>query len=143
MAVNGVSGSGSSGNSTQIKDPTKVGINGLTAEDFLKILVEQLKNQDPTAPVSNEVLLQQVSEIRSLQSDLELSDTLKGLSLNQSLSAGSSFLGKAVNGTGTDNEPLTGVVDRVAVRSGKVFLGVGSKEITIDQVSQVSLNTAS
>mgnify|MGYP000918992520 CR=1 FL=1 len=99
MATTGVSGTSStSGTAVKTVDKDKVGVAGLTSDSFLKLLITQLQNQDPTAPMSNEELLNQLSQMRSLQSNIELSDMLKTQASNQQVTAGAAFLGKVVTG---------------------------------------------
>lgn len=136
MAVTSVTGG-----STQpaIVDKDKIGFNGLTSDTFLKLLITQLQNQDPTQPVGNEELLQQLSSMRSLQSNIELSDTLKGLASNQNVSAGAAFLGKVITGKNADQKEVTGIADRVFLRDGKLVIGMGTDEVSISDVTGVRL----
>lgn len=118
-------------------DKADTGFNGLTSDDFLKILIEQLKNQDPSNPMSSDQLLDQVSQMRALQSSLELSDSLDALTLNQQLTSATSFLGKEVTATGDNNQNFTGTVDRVLVKAGKTLLGIGAKEFELSKVVSI------
>lgn len=129
----------SSGSSTNTVSRDQVGIAGLTADDFMKMLITQLQNQDPTEPVTNEDLLNQISTMRNLQSDVELSDTLKSLTLNQQLSTTANFIGKLVTARDAGNDPVTGIVDRVFIQDGKAFVGIGDDEFSVDQISDIRL----
>src|SRR5262245_13028553 len=120
MAVSGVNGSSST---PTVVDKDKVGLNGVTSDVFMKLLIEQLKNQDPTEPVGNEELLQQLSAMRNLQANVELTDTLKGFATNQQISAGASLIGKFVTGTDADNKNVYGVADHVTVKDGDAYVG--------------------
>ena len=40
---------------------------GLGSQDFLKLLVAQLTNQDPLDPTSNQELFQQIASIREIE----------------------------------------------------------------------------
>jgi flagellar basal-body rod modification protein FlgD len=142
MAVNGVSGSTTtSGTDVQVVSPDATGLNSLTADSFLKILVAQLQNQDPTDPVNNQDLLNQMSSLRALQSNIELGSTLKSLSLTQQLASGTSYIGKTVSANVTDSsgnpQQISGAVDRVIVRNGSTVLGIGEQEVPINQVSEI------
>lgn len=134
MAVSGVNGT-----DVPLVDADKVGFNGLTSETFLKLLITQLQNQDPTEPVGNEELLQQLSTMRNLQANIELSDALKDITANQQLTAGSSLLGTGVTGTNANGEEISGLVDRVFVRDGETFLGMGDDELALQSVTGVEL----
>lgn len=140
MSVSGIT---ASSNATSTSSPAAgndtSGFNGLTSTDFLKLLITQLQNQDPTQPTSNEELLQQLSSMRSLQSNIELSSTLKGLSTNQQLSSGASFLGKSITGTDANNQAVTGVADRVFVQDGSTVLGIGQNSVPLANVTGLTL----
>lgn len=118
----------------KIVDRASTGFNGLTSDDFLKILIEQLKSQDPSSPMDSDQLLQQVSQMRALQSNIELSDSLKSLTLNQQLTSAASFLGKEVTASGANNQAVAGKVDRVVVRAGTTMLAIGSQEVELRKV---------
>lgn len=124
-----------------IVDASEVGLNGLSSETFMKLLITQLQNQDPTEPVSNEALLSQISQMQSLQSNIELSDTLEGLASSQSstsfTSAAASFIGKEVSAFDDDGQTITGTVDRALFKNGKTFIGIGDSEIPIENVQAI------
>ena len=65
----------------------------LQASDFINLLITQLKNQDPTQPMSNSELLQQVSQIGQLQSQTALQTTLQGLALQNQIGSASNLIG--------------------------------------------------
>jgi flagellar basal-body rod modification protein FlgD len=124
-------------NSVKIVDRSQTGFNGLTSEDFLKILIVQLQNQDPANPMDSDQLLNQVSQMRALQSNIELSDALKSLTLNQQLTSAASFLGKQVTAVDGNNQNFTGTVDRVLVKGGKTLLGIGNNEVELSKIVTV------
>ncbi len=59
--------------------PQKFGFAALGQGDFLKLMVEQLKMQDPFAPTDNKEMLAQMAQFSSLSSSTEMSDTLKSI----------------------------------------------------------------
>ncbi len=132
-----VSGSGTVKTPVKVVDKNKVGFAGLTNETFLKLLIAQLQNQDPTNPTSNEQIVTQLSQMQSLQSNLDLSGTLKNLSNSQQLSNSASFLGRTIDGTTTDGKAVTGKVDRVLIREGQGILKVGTQEVPLNNVLEL------
>src|SRR5262249_24100649 len=70
----------------------------LKAEDFIKMMVTQLQQQDPTEPAKNDQLLAQMSQIGQLEASTQLQDSLKGLVLQNQISSAASLIGKSVQG---------------------------------------------
>lgn len=134
MDVSGVSGSS---NTANVVDKDDTGFSGLTAEDFLKLLITELQNQDPTEPLGNEQLLAQLSSMRELQSNVELSDTLTEISLGQSLTQAAGLIGKEIEGQADDQPAVAGVVERAFVREGKAYIGVGNTELPVSAITSV------
>ena len=139
MAVDGIGGSSSTSGTTAVEvvDPDKVGFNGLTAESFMKLLITELQNQDPTEPLGNEQLLAQISSMRELQSNIELSDTLKEITTGQSLTQAAALIGKEVEGQEGQQNPVSGVVERAFVRDGKSYVGIGAFELPVSAITSV------
>lgn len=123
----------------KVVDRDKIGFSGMTSEDFMKLLVTQLQNQDPSNPMDSDQLLNQVSQMRSLQANLELESALKGLTLSQQLSSASDLIGKTVTAvTGDQNVEVTGAVESVLVKDGKTLLRVDGQNIPMDDVTNIS-----
>lgn len=132
------------GQSIDIVDEKSQGFNALDSESFMKLLITQLQNQDPTEPTSNEALLTQLSQMRSLQASVELEDTIKLLTNNQSSAATAAFasssaslIGRFVTAQTEDGEAIEGEVDRAILRDGKAFVGIGVTEVPIENISSV------
>ena len=112
------------------------GIAGLTADDFMTLLIAQLQNQDPSEPVSNEVLLDQVATMRGLQADIELENTLAAGAGAADLATAASFLGKSVRGG--DGRVVEGVADRAYLDAGVAYLDVGGDAVPLNSISEVA-----
>lgn len=121
------------------------GFNSLTANDFLTLLIAQLQNQDPTEPVDNAEILNQLATMQGLTSNLELSDTLKQVAASleksdadfgQKLSVGASYIGQTV----TLDDSTVGVVDRAFISGGETFVGINGVDVPINRV--VSVNSS-
>lgn len=136
MSVDGVGGS-SGGTAVNVIDRDQAGFSGLTAESFMKLLITELQNQDPTEPLGNEELLGQLSSMRELQSNVELSDTLKAMTAGQGLTQAAGLIGKEIEGQDGSQAPVAGVVDRAFVREGKAYVGVGGFELPVSAISNV------
>lgn len=128
---------GSSSQTSSTSGSSSAGLNGLTADDFLKLLITQLQNQDPTSPMDSDQLLNQVSQMRALQSNIQLSSSLDSLTLSQQLTSATALIGKNVTGTDSNNQRVTGAVESVVVSSGQTMLSIGDSQLPLSSVSNV------
>jgi flagellar basal-body rod modification protein FlgD len=94
----------------------------LKAQDFINLMVTQLQHQDPTQPASNSELLSQMSNIGQLESSTQLQTTLTSMTLQNSIGAASSLIGKSVQGLDANNKPIAGLVNSVQVQNNGVAL---------------------
>lgn len=134
MAVNDVT---SLQNSTSFVDATKTGFSGMTSQDFMKLLIAQLQNQDPLQPTDNDQLLNQITSMQSLQSNIEMQSTLKSLGASQQLSSAASLLGQTVTGLTENKTELTGTVDQIFLKNNTVYLGINGNELPLSNVSNI------
>jgi flagellar basal-body rod modification protein FlgD len=95
------------------------GINDVDMDDFLKIMITELQNQDPLNPLENDELIAQISQIRSVGATEKLTETLDSVLLGQNISSATNLIGAEVDAISDDNQRVTGVVDRVSVSSGQ------------------------
>jgi flagellar basal-body rod modification protein FlgD len=111
----------------------------LKAEDFIKMMVTQLQNQDPTDPEKNSELLAQMSQIGQLQTATELQDSMKSLVLQNSLGAAGNLIGKMVQGLDEDGSDMQGLVTSVHVENNEVSLELDSgKSLKLSRVTSIS-----
>jgi flagellar basal-body rod modification protein FlgD len=116
----------------------QVGFAGLNSDAFMTLLITELQSQDPLDPMRNEEMLNQLSMMRNLQSNIELGETLKSITQNQQLTTAAAIIGRTVT-AGTANGDVTGIVDRAFLRDGKTYLGIGDREFELGQVRSINL----
>lgn len=113
-------------------------MSALTTEDFLKMLLSELTNQDPFEPVKNQDLMNQIGSIRNMEMNTQLTATLKNLILRSDLSAAGGLIGKLVAGLSPQREAVAGLVTGVRVADGQVMLELDTGEqINIEDVTRV------
>ncbi|HEX8340838.1 MAG TPA: flagellar hook capping FlgD N-terminal domain-containing protein [Tepidisphaeraceae bacterium] len=111
----------------------------LKAQDFIKMMITQLQNQDPMEPAKNEALLAQMSQISQLQTSTELQGSLKTLVQQNNVSSAGSMIGKMVKGKDASGEELTGLVSSVRVEDGNLFLELDNgKHMALDSVTDIT-----
>ena len=117
------------------------GFSSLSPDKFLELLVVQLQSQDPTEPVGNDQIMNQLAMMRDLQASIDLSATLESITTNQQLSTAASFLGNSVVAQDSVGNDVTGVVERAFVRDGSTFLSI--KTSGADESVEVNLSDVS
>ena len=114
----------------------------LGKDDFLKLLTQQLKNQDPMNPMNDMEFINQMSSFSSLEQMVNMNKSLdsfiKTFSTNSHTQA-MMFLGTTVTAqTAEMDEAVTGVVEMVGFKDGKPFLKVGDQAFDLENVQLVS-----
>jgi len=122
--------SGTSQTSTTLQNPTSI----LGKDDFLRLLVTQLKYQDPLKPTDQSQFMSQMAQfstvegINNLQSQLATSQAV-------------GLIGKEVTyltGDGMDAAAATGTVDSISIVDGKISVNVGDTKVSVDDIVQVA-----
>ena len=122
------------------KATTSAATKELGKDQFLKILITQLQNQDPMQPMEDKEFIAQMAQFSSVEQLVNISTQLK--TLNQSLGAVSGMIGMEVSWVSSnkdDNGTLRqGIVDSIIVRDSVQYAKVGNDEIKLDEIIQVN-----
>ena len=113
----------------------------LDSSDFIKMMITQLQNQDPTQPASSDQLLAQMSQIGQLQASTQLQSSLSGLVAQNQIGSAGNLIGKSVTGLDDQNNQVTGVVNSVRVQQNPpaVYLELdNSKELPLGNVTAIA-----
>jgi flagellar basal-body rod modification protein FlgD len=114
------------------------GYGDLSSDEFLQIMFAELTNQDPLSPSETKDLLQQVGTIRSIESDLALSDRLEAIVQQNELASAGAFIGKYVIGRTQFNDHAEDFVGSVTVtESGPVLNLLNGYSVPIDRVDEI------
>jgi flagellar basal-body rod modification protein FlgD len=106
-------------------------------DEFLKLLITELRNQDPLNPMDNSEILQQVSQIREIESNSQLTQTLEAVLLGQAMSTASSLIGQYVEALTNDGNRVAGRVERISIVDGEPVLHVDGHEVSLENVDQI------
>ena len=129
QSAGSTSGSGTTGTSPA---------DAMNKDMFLKLMVAQLKNQDPMNPTDSSQFLAQTAQFTSLEKlDEVSSQTAQALTAQMAFGA-STLVGRSVTYTGTDGAEATGPVDSVRFTSTGPMLGVGGVEVPLASVVKVA-----
>ena len=105
---------------TSGKKPGAVG-----KDDFLKLLVAQLKNQDPTAPQDMAAMTGQMTQFSILEQLTNIYETSEEQNVSAARDHAVGLIGKTVSYKGTDGGIHEGKVEHVDVTASAPRLTVG------------------
>jgi len=111
----------------------------LGKDDFLKLLVAQMKNQDPLNPTDNKESIAQLAQFSALEQMTNISTSMDALnksmtnfSQQSSLTQGAAMIGKWVSGIDTDGvTPMAGTVETVKWLDGDPKLQIRKADGTL------------
>ncbi|NLF31945.1 MAG: hypothetical protein GX591_13785 [Planctomycetes bacterium] len=112
----------------------KTSMNELQTEDFFKLLVTELSQQDPFEPVKNQDLLNQIGSIRDMEANAKMNQTLEKLVTQGEEAAAVNFL---------LNETLTslGLQSDMATGAGLIGRYVTATVYSTDDAGKVTATT--
>ncbi|RUP07485.1 flagellar hook assembly protein FlgD [Hyphomicrobium sp.] len=121
-----VPSTGSTSSNTSTSDAAKS--NTLNYNDFLKLMIAQMKNQDPLNPTDSTQYMSQIAQFSSVEQSINTNSKLDQLLVNSNISQASTMIGltlKAPDGT-------TGTIQSVRIdSSGSTAILTTGKEVPI------------
>ncbi|HHW56550.1 MAG TPA: flagellar hook capping protein [Clostridia bacterium] len=106
----------------------------LGKDDFLKLLVTQLKNQDPLNPMDDKEFIAQLAQFSTLEQIQNMNSSFNAVKAIN-------LLDKNIYATITDNNgnprAVMGKVDAVYKQNGEYFLEVNGIDVPLDAVTAV------
>lgn len=144
METSGVS-SNSSSNSTVAAAKQ----NTLGKDDFLKLLITQLRHQDPMEPVKDQDFIAQMASFSTLEQIQNMSKSLDSftscltgisalLTTSSYMQQAVSLIGKQVEFAG-EGGLLSGLVKSVVIEDGVPLLVVGDQRVSVDKIVSICL----
>lgn len=138
MAVSSVGTTSSTSSTT-----SSSGLGSLTNDQFLQIMMEELANQDPLSPSDTSKLMEQLSTLRNIQSQMDLQSALTDLVTQNQITTASSLIGKYVAGLSDSNDQITGLVTSITVTDNKAILQLDTgNTLSLSKVTAVANNTS-
>lgn len=107
----------------------------LGKEEFLKILITQLQNQDPLSPVDDKEFIAQLAQFSTLEQMQNMSydfNVMRGMDL-----IGRTVYAEVYNDITGQLVPVAGEVDSAIFSNGKLYLTIGDINITLDDIKMV------
>lgn len=116
------------------------------SDQFMTLLIAQLRNQSPLAPVSDTEFLGQLAQFSSLEQAQQQTASLQDLialtqattSLN-GLGQASNLIGKEVSWLDPETgSEATGTVERVVFGNGQILLDLGGPLVSLGQITGIT-----
>jgi flagellar basal-body rod modification protein FlgD len=111
----------------------------LGKDQFLQILVTQLRNQDPMQPLQDKEFIAQMAQFSSLEQTMNMSKEITALRQSAGMVAG--LIGKEVSWTEETDAGVVqylGTVNSVLWRDGVQYVKVEDKEVPIEDILSIS-----
>lgn len=120
----------------------------LDQDAFLKLLVAQLKYQDPSKPVDSSEFMSQTAQFTQVQKLTEMATSTADLLAAQRVLGGSALIGRTVTYVGTDGKDVSGVVTAAsfsAVNGATVRVGTAADapSIAMNAITRITETPAS
>ncbi|HHC08801.1 MAG TPA: flagellar hook capping protein [Actinobacteria bacterium] len=109
----------------------------LGSDAFLKLLVAQLRYQNPMAPSDGAAMLQQTAQFTTVETLKAISESSQRLMGLQQVTLAMSVVGKEVDAISPGGGSVTGVVDRIRFTADGPMLSIGGVEVPLDNVLEV------
>lgn len=118
--------------------PARTGGAGeLGKQDFLQLLVAQLRNQDPLRPMEDREFITQLAQFRTLETMINLEERVQALAAVQAFSQATALIGKTVEAQLADGTRVVGVVTEVSLTGDSPRLLVDGQSVELSQIVAV------
>ena len=98
----------------------------LNSQDFVKIMFSELSNQDPLKPNDSNTLMQELSSLRSIESNVTLETKLGDVVTQNQLSTAGALIGKYVGGYTATFDPAQGLVSSISTSANGPILNLSN-----------------
>ena len=113
----------------------------LDKDTFLKLLVAQLRYQDPSNPADGSAFLAQTAQFTQVEKLDALVTGQQQLFGAQLLFGASALVGRTVSYTRADGQPAAGVVSSVSFQGSSPTVRVGDTDVPLSSVTEVRSTT--
>ena len=135
MSTPATDGVAATATSSQVSRTDQKGSLGQDA--FLKLLVAQMQNQDPTSPQDSGQMMSQLASFSQVSQLQQLTASTTALTLGQDFSSAVAMIGKNVTYSKADGTQAAGIVTGVKSDPKGALLQIGSDAIHTGAIVQV------
>jgi flagellar basal-body rod modification protein FlgD len=110
---------------------------GMGKDDFMKLLIAQLKNQDPLKPMDDKEFITQLAQFSSLEASEKMTKQMEELTGSQMLVQAATLIGKQVTAKLENGDVVSGTISQVKMISGQPTAVVNGREIDTSLITTI------
>ena len=113
------------------------GTDAMGSDTFLKLLVAQLKYQDPSKPADTTAMMAQTAQFQMVEKLNQLADQNAQMLSEQQATSAIALVGRSVSYTEGD-KTQHGVVDSLRLTPGGPVLSIGAAQVPLSAISEIT-----
>ena len=118
--------------------PTSTTTNGLGKDTFMKLLVAQMRQQNPMEPTDDKEMIAQMTQFSILEQLTSVATASEAAATSGTIQQSLAVIGHDVSYQAADGTTASGVVEQMSFVDGKPVLKIGGVEgISPSQITQV------
>lgn len=115
------------------------GFADINSKEFVKILITELTHQDPLKPNDSQAILEQLSSLRNIESQMALQDKLEAMVMQNQFAQAGGMIGKVVEGLDLAGEKVSGEVVSVRLVDGQAVLELDTgKNLLMGRLTRIA-----
>lgn len=116
----------------------------LGQDEFLKLLVAQLKNQDPMSPMQDTDFIAQMAQFSALEQTSNMAKSIEKLTSTMTmlysqslLTQGAALIGKEAQAVDSTGAEITGIISSVSWQNNTLAIEIGDKEFGMENIKAI------
>lgn len=116
----------------------KPGENGMGKDTFIKLLITQLKHQDPTKAMEDREFIAQMAQFSALEQMTNINKEIESMRKSSKTAEAYGLLGKNIDSFNTQSKmKVSGIVTSIQFTNNDMKLIVGGREVSMNDVQSV------
>lgn len=125
-------------NSTNTTNTGSTSPTGMSKDDFLKLFITSLQNQDPTNPMDTGQMMQQMAMLGLMEQTTNMTTAVDALQKSQKAmnwQEASNLIGKEVEATDSNGKMVSGGIQEVVNNNGSMYVLLDNNDtVALDQI---------
>ena len=114
--------------------PTRTPKQSLDSEAFMRLLVTQLRNQDPSSPMDTNQMISQTTQLATMEKLTSMDTTAQEGFALQMRQAAAALIGHTVSYLDKTGTAQTGVASSVSYAGSVPIVSIGDQKIALDSI---------